>query len=58
MVPEFLLVFGVVGRFPWAPGWLSYPPGPILGSVFLWLVSLSTETFLKYREVDVGAKLS
>ncbi len=29
-------VFEVVGRFAWAPGRLSYPPGPILGSVFLW----------------------
>ena len=28
------LVFAVVGRFPWAPGRFSYPPGPILGSVF------------------------
>ncbi len=26
----------VFGRFPWAPGRLSYTPGPSLGSVFLW----------------------
>ena len=35
-VPEFLKVFEGFGRFPWAPGRLSYPPGLILGSVFLW----------------------
>ncbi len=23
-------------QFPWALGWLSYAPDPILGSVFLW----------------------
>ncbi len=25
-----------LGRFPWAPGRVSYHPGPISGSVFLW----------------------
>ena len=35
-VPVFLVVFDVFGRFPWAPGRLSYPPGPTLGPVFLW----------------------
>ncbi len=34
-VPEFLSVFGVFGRFPWVSGRVSYPPGPILGSVLL-----------------------
>ncbi len=29
--------FLVFGRYPWAPGRLSYPPGPILGSVVMWL---------------------
>ncbi len=32
-VHEFLSVFVVVDRFPWAPGRLSYPPGSILGSM-------------------------
>ena len=32
VVPEFLSV----GRFPWVSGLLSYPPGPILESAFLW----------------------
>ncbi len=36
-VPEFLLVFLVVGRFPWVSGRVSYSPGPISGSVLLWL---------------------
>ncbi len=27
---------GSLSRFPWAPGRLSYLPGSILGSVFLW----------------------
>jgi hypothetical protein len=36
-VPEFLWFFGGFGRFPWVPGLLSYPPGPISESVFLWL---------------------
>ena len=36
MVPEFLLLFLVFGRFPWAPCRYSYPPGLILGPVFLW----------------------
>jgi hypothetical protein len=36
-VPEFLWFFGVFGRFPWLPGWVSYAPGPILESVFPWL---------------------
>ncbi len=31
---EFLSVFAVFGRFPGAPGRLSYPPDPILGSAF------------------------
>ncbi len=35
-VPEFLWVLSVSGRFPWASGWLSQPPGPTSGSVFLW----------------------
>ena len=35
-VPEFLLVFVVFGRFPSVFGRVSYPPGPILESVFLW----------------------
>ncbi len=30
------MVFAVVGRFPLAPSWLSYPPGPTLGSEFFW----------------------
>ncbi len=34
--PEFLRIFEVCGRFPWAPGQRSYPPGLVLGSVFLW----------------------
>ena len=29
-VAEFLWVFGIVGRFPWDPGSVSYPPGPIV----------------------------
>ncbi len=35
-VPEFLWVFEVFGRFPSVSGRVSYPPGPILGSAFLW----------------------
>ena len=35
-VPEIRMVFAVCGRVPWAPGLFFYPPGPILGSVFLW----------------------
>ncbi len=35
-VPEFLSVFGFFCRFPWVPGWVSCPPGPILESAFLW----------------------
>ena len=29
------MVFDVVGFFPLVSGWVSFPPGPILGSVFL-----------------------
>ena len=32
------MVFGVFGRFPLVFGLVSYPPGPILESVFLWRV--------------------
>jgi hypothetical protein len=35
-IVEFLSVFAVFGCFPWAPGRLSYPPGPTLESVILW----------------------
>ncbi len=28
--------FGVFGGFPWVSGLVSYPPGPILESAFLW----------------------
>ena len=34
--PDFLKIVDVLGRCPWAPGRLSYFPGPILRSVFLW----------------------
>ncbi len=34
------MVFEVVGRFPLVFGLVSYPPGPILKSVFLWCVSV------------------
>ncbi len=37
-MPEFRSVFEVVGRFPLVFGLISYPPGPILESVFLWRV--------------------
>ncbi len=39
-VPEFLWVFEVVGRVPLVSGRVSFPPGPILESVFLWRVSV------------------
>ncbi len=39
-VPGFLSVFGVLGCFPLVSGQVSYPPGPILESVFLWRVSV------------------
>ncbi len=34
----FLWVFEVFGSFPSVPGLISYPPGPLLESVFLWRV--------------------
>ncbi len=34
------MVFDVFGRFPLAFGLVSYPPGPISESVFLWRVSV------------------
>ncbi len=34
-VLEFMSGWAVVGRCPWSPGLLSYPPGPISRSVFL-----------------------
>ncbi len=34
--PSISMGFEVFCRFPWAPGWFSPPPGPTLGSVFLW----------------------
>jgi hypothetical protein len=37
-VLEFLSVFGFLGRFPLGFGFVSYPPGPILKTVFLWRV--------------------
>ncbi len=33
-------MFGVFGRFPLVFGLGSYPPGPILESVFLWRASV------------------
>ena len=36
-LPEFLSVFVVFGRCPWAPGRCSYSRGPIFESAFLWL---------------------
>ena len=37
ILPEFLWVFRFFGRFPLVFGLVSYPPGPILESAFLWL---------------------
>ena len=36
-VPEFLYGYEVCARAPLGPGRVSYPPGPILKSVLLWL---------------------
>ena len=38
--PSVSVFFVVVGRFPLVFGLVSYPPGPILESVFLWRVSV------------------
>ncbi len=38
--PWVSVVFVVFGRFPLVFGLVSYPPGPILESVFLWRVSV------------------
>ncbi len=34
------MIFSAFGRFPLVFGLVSYPPGPILESVFLWRVSV------------------
>ncbi len=44
-----LWVFEVCGRFHWVPGRFSYPPDPILGSVFLWRCFCRQKTFLQLR---------
>ncbi len=49
------MVFGVFGRSPLVFGLVSYPPGPILESVFLWRVSVDRNLPLSELFVQSGS---
>ncbi len=51
-VPEFLWVFAVFGRFPWASGRLSLPSQPYFRVFVFVAIFLSTETSLHSRVLD------
>ncbi len=64
---RFLIFCGfgfLFGRFPWVSGRASYPPGSILGSVFLWLCfcrqklpcSPSPGTLRKLESINIAQK--